>query len=132
MRTDELDRFLSRVSRHGGICFPTRVKVYAPTCNDRCIGAVEKLYRRMTSMFGGATVYRSAVGTWADPSTGRVEEEPVWVIEVAHNCLSDTQAQEFADALLEYAREADQKYIAVAQGAFYVLPTEELGRRVRK
>ena len=131
MIEDELDRLLSDVARYGGICFPAKLKVYAPTCNNTCVQAVEKLYRRLTELFGGATVYKGAIGTFVDPERGVVEEEPVWVIEAAHNCLTPAEARSFAKALTEYASETKQNYIAVSQGSFYVLPSEALAKRFK-
>jgi hypothetical protein len=131
VQADELERFLEEVSRRpGGVCYPQNLKIYAPTAYGRKTDAVRRLYREVAKLFRGATVYVEETGLWLD-ERGEVEEEPIFVIEAAHNCLTREQAERLSEAILEYAREAEQATIAVRQGNFYVFPTEELARALR-
>ena len=132
VQADELERFLEEVSRRpGGVCYPQNLKIYAPTAYGRKKDAVRRLYREVAKLFRGATVYVEETGLWLDEQRGEVEEEPIYVIEAAHNCLTGEQAGRLAEAILDYAREAEQAFIAVRQGNFYVFPTEELARALR-
>jgi len=112
---DEIEAWLRGIK--GVMCFTEKMKVYAPTCNDKCLPAVEKLIDRINMIFGGSTVY-DAVGTWVEDT--RVEREPVKVIEVGHRCAEPDTARAFAEAITEYAEEADQKAIAIHQTDFYI------------
>jgi hypothetical protein len=119
---DEVERWLGSIT--GVTCYPEKMKVYAPTCRGKCLPAVERLVKRLNELFGGSTVY-DAEGTWTSPE-GRVEREPVKVIEVAHHCTDPEAARRFAEALVDYAVEAKQEAMAVSQGSFYIAPTPEL------
>jgi len=118
---DEIEAWLRGIK--GVTCFTEKMKVYAPTCHDRCLPAVEKLISRINSIFGGSTVY-DAEGTWV--SDTRVEREPVKVIEVGHRCAEPDTARAFAEAIAEYAEEADQQAIAIHQTDFYIAERPEL------
>ena len=121
---DELSTFLERIS--GVTCFRERTKIYAPTCRGKCISEVGKLIEKVNMLTGGSTVY-DAEGSWIDPETGKVETEPVKVIEAAHHCLSREQAEKLVEALSEYAREAKQTAIAIYSGnQFYIAETPKL------
>jgi hypothetical protein len=100
------------------------MKIYAPTCYGKCVDAVERLVKRVNEIFGGSTVY-DAEGTWVAPD-GRVEREPVKVIEVGHHCTTPKDAEKFAEAIAKYAEEANQQAIAISQGSFYIAPTPAL------
>jgi len=118
---DEIEAWLRGIK--GVTCYTEKMKVYAPTCHDRCLPAVEKLISRINSIFGGSTVY-DAEGTWV--SDTRVEREPVKVIEVGHRCTRPEEARAFAEAIVEYAEEADQQAIAIHQTDFYIAERPEL------
>jgi hypothetical protein len=118
---DEIAKWLRAIP--GVTCFTEKMKVYAPTCHDRCLPAVEALISRINTIFGGSTVY-DAEGTWVKDS--RVEREPVKVIEVGHRCTDPERAREFASAIVDYARSAEQSAIAIHQNDFYIAETPEL------
>jgi hypothetical protein len=119
---DEIDRWLAGI--RGVVCYTEKMKVYAPTCHGRCLPAVEKLISRVNELFGGSTVY-DAEGTWLSPE-GRVVREPVKVIEAAHSCTAPETARRFAEAIVDYAREADQQAIAISQGSFFIAESREM------
>ena len=118
---DEIEAWLRGIK--GVTCFTEKMKIYAPTCHDKCLPAVEKLIERINTIFGGSTVY-DAEGTWV--SDTRVEREPVKVIEVGHRCAEPETARAFAEAIVEYAREANQNAIAIHQTDFYIAQTPEM------
>jgi predicted Zn-dependent protease len=120
---DRVRGWLARIT--GVTCFPEKMKIYAPTCYDKCLPEVERLINRVNQIFGGSTVY-DAQGSWV--SDGRVETEPVKVIEVGHRCASLKEARELAEAIVEYARDAKQNYISIHQGDFYIARSEEMLR----
>ena len=118
---DEIESWLRGIK--GVTCFTEKMKVYAPTCDGKCIDAVEKLISRINTIFGGSTVY-DAEGTWVEDT--RVIREPVKVIEVGHRCTRPEEARAFAEAITEYAREANQSAIAIHQNDFYIAETPEM------
>jgi len=120
---DELNRFLRSIS--GVTCFTENLKIYAPTCYGKCVDKVERLRDRVNQVAGGSTVY-DAEGSWYNEDEGRVETEPVKVIEVAHNCFSEDEAEKIAGAIADYAREAGQSAMAVHGSSFYIAETPEL------
>jgi len=120
---DELEKFMAGI--RAATCFRERMKVYAPTCHDKCMPAVEKLTERLDKVFGGSTVY-DAEGRWFNPKTKEVEVEPVKVIEVAHHCTKEPEAKDAAEAIRDYAAEAKQYSISFDQGSFYIAETPEL------
>lgn len=119
---DRLEEFLRSI--RGVTCFRERLKIYAPTCYGRCTDAVERLAKRVSEVIGGCTVY-DAEGLWVSEG-GRLEREPVKVIEAAHHCLSREEAERVVSAVAEYAREAKQEALAIYGANFYIAPTPEL------
>jgi hypothetical protein len=124
---DEVEAWLRSIK--GVTCFTEKMKIYAPTCHDTCLPAVEKLIARLNALFGGTTVY-DAEGTWV--SDTRLEREPVKVIEVGHRCTDPDSARRFAEAIAEYAQEAKQEAIAIHQTDFYIARTPELIEAFKK
>jgi len=124
---DEIDKWLSGIK--GVTCFTEKMKVYAPTCYGRCTDAVERLIEKINMLFGGSTVY-DAEGTWIEDT--KVYREPVKVIEVGHRCTREDEARAFAEALVEYAKAADQHAIAVHQTDFYIASTPEMIEAFKK
>jgi len=120
---DELDRFLEGIK--GVTCLTERLKIYAPTCDGRCLPEVEELRDRVNRVAGGSTVY-DAEGSWFNEETGRVETEPVKVIEAGHRCFSEDEAREIAEAIASYARRAGQHSMAVYGSSLYIAETPEL------
>ena len=59
--TDEVRKWLAGVK--GGVCYPDNVKIYAPTCNGRCVREVNELTHTVNKLFGGSTVYPATGGT---------------------------------------------------------------------
>ena len=125
---DELRRWLQTV--RGVTCYRDKLKIYAPTCYGRCLREVEELIAEVNKIVGGSTVY-DAEGSWVTPE-GRVETEPVKVIEAAHHCLSRDEAVKLARAITEYARKANQSAIAVEAGSFYIAETPRLLEAYRR
>lgn len=124
---DEIEKWLDSIK--GRMCFRERMKVYAPTCNDRCMDAVEELIVGMNRLFGGSTVY-DAHGSWMD--NGRLVAEPVKVVEVGHSCVDRESAKKFAEAVTRYAQRAKQKAIAISQGNFYLADTPQIAEAFRE
>jgi len=125
---DALREWLETI--RGVTCYRDRLRVYAPTCYGACVGAVERLTKRISEALGGATVY-DAEGCWVN-ERGELECEPVKVIESAHHCLSPSKAREVAEAIGDYAREADQRYLAVEEGTFFITSSEEFMESLKK
>jgi hypothetical protein len=132
---DQIEAWLKGI--RGITCFSEKMKIYAPTCyNPRtkgheCLPEVEKLIERVNKIFGGSTVY-DAEGSWIDEETGELVVEPVKVIEVGHECADLKDAQELADAIVEYATKAGQKSIAIHQGSFFIAETPKLQKAYEK
>ena len=121
---DALEEWLKGI--RGVVCYTEMLKIYAPTCYGKCINAVEKLLDRLNKVFGGSTVYKECQGCWFNEEENRMECEPVWVIEIGHRCLSEREAREVVEAILEYAKEANQQYIAVRGNNFYIASREDM------
>jgi hypothetical protein len=119
---DQIERWLREVK--GVECYPEKIKIYAPTCYDTCLPEVERLIERVNRIFKGSTVY-DAEGSWVTEE-GKVETEPVKVIEVGHRCAGLKEARELAEAIVEYATKANQQYLSVHQGSFFIARTPEL------
>ena len=118
---DALEEWLDTVTRErGGVCFTETIKFYLPTCGGRCEDAVSRFINVANRVFGGSTNYR-AEGCWVSPE-GETVCEPIIVVESAHHCTKEREAKEIAEALLKYAEEADQQWLAVSQGRFYSFP----------
>lgn len=126
---DELRKFLNRIK--GVVCLRERLKIYAPTCYGKCVGEVEELISRINEVIGGSTVY-DAEGSWFNERLGRVETEPVKVIEAAHHCLSEEEARKIVEAIADYARKTNQTSVAVYEGNFYIAETPELLEAYKK
>lgn len=124
---DEIEKWLKSIK--GTLCFRERMKVYAPTCNNRCNDAVEELIVSMNKLFGGSTVY-DAHGSWVDK--GLLVVDPVKVIEVGHSCVDKESAKKFAEAVSTYATRANQKAISVSQGNFYLADTPQIVEAFRE
>lgn len=120
---DELEKFLERIE--GVTCFTETMRVYAPTCHGTCLDEVETLKERLDRIFGGSTVY-DAEGRFFDETVGKVETEPVKVIEVAHHCLRPKDAKNIVESIRDYSRGADQNFLAISQGNFYIASREAL------
>jgi len=121
---DSIEEWLRTV--RGGICYTEKLKFYAPTCYGKCLDAVQKLATKINNVFGGSTIY-DAKGCWINPR-GELECEPVKVIEAAHHCTNPEAAEKIAQALVDYAGEAKQEYLAVEEGSFFVAPSEEMAK----
>lgn len=118
---DAVERWLEEVTRAtGGTCYVDTIKFYLPTCHGECEDAVRRFVDKINKLFGGSTNYR-AEGCWVTDE-GEVLCEPVVVVESGHHCTNPEEAEEVAKALLRYAREADQQWLAVSQGNFYSFP----------
>ena len=124
--TDEVRKWLAGIG--GGVCYPDNVKIYAPTCKGKCLREVNELTDTVSRLFGGSTVYPAA-GAWIDESTGKMDTEPVRVIEAAHNCTDPAVARELGKAIVKYATRTRQKWLAVRAGKFYMGPQQEFIRR---
>jgi len=120
---DELERFLGGIK--GVTCLVERLKIYAPTCYGKCVPQVDKLISRVNRVTGGSTVY-DAEGSWYNEEQGKVETEPVRVIEAGHRCFSEEEAGRLAEAVSDYARDAGQHSMAVYGSSFYIAETPEL------
>jgi cystathionine beta-lyase family protein involved in aluminum resistance len=125
---DEIEAWLKTIK--GVTCFTEKMKVYAPTCYGKCLDAVEELIAKINEIFTGSTVY-DAEGTWVTPE-GRVEREPVKVIEVGHRCTDPDSARRFAEAIITYAQKADQRTIAIYQNDFYIAQRPEMVEAFKK
>jgi len=125
---DAIEEWLKTV--RGGVCYTEKLKFYAPTCYGKCINAVNKLISKINETFGGSTVY-NAEGCWIDPE-GNLECEPVKVIEAAHNCTTSETAKEIAKAITDYAKEANQEYLAIEEGSFFIAPSKEIAEAYEK
>jgi len=120
---DALEAWLEEVASYpGGICYVDTVKFYLPTCEGKCQDAVVRFIKTVNKIFGGSTNYE-AEGCWVDPE-GQLICEPVVVVESSHHCTDEEQAKTIANALLKYAEEANQQYLAVSQGKFYSFPAK--------
>lgn len=128
---DNLENWLNEMVSKSGVCFPEKMKVYAPTCYGKCVSSVDKLVHRINEIFGGSTTYREVSGCWINPE-GKTECEPVSVIEVAHHCTDYDTAKKFIDAIADYSIEADQQAISISQGSFYIIPRKELEENIMK
>lgn len=129
---DELEKWLHEMVGAGGVCFPEKFKVYAPTCYGKCEDAVMRLVHKINQIFGGSTTYKEVEGCWYDEEKGVTECEPVAVIEVGHHCTDYDQARKFIEAIAEYAIEADQKAISISQNSFFIIPSEEFEKRMEQ
>ena len=120
---DALEEWLDQVTmERGGVCFTETIKFYLPTCEGWCEDAVSRFIDAVNRVFGGSTNYR-AEGCWVSPE-GKTMCEPVVVVESSHHCTDEREAREIADALLRYAEEANQQWLAVSQGKFYSFPAK--------
>jgi len=124
---DEIESWLRGIK--GVTCFTEKMKIYAPTCHDKCLPAVRKLIDRINTIFGGSTVY-DAEGNWVEDT--RVIREPVKVIEVGHRCAEPDTARSFAEAIIEYAEEANQDYISIHQNDFYIAESAEMAKAFKE
>jgi len=124
---DEIEAWLRGIK--GVTCYTEKMKVYAPTCYDKCLPAVRKLIDRINTIFGGSTVY-DAEGNWVEDM--RIVREPVKVIEVGHRCTEPETARAFAEAIVEYAEEAKQNYISIHQNDFYIAESAEMAEAFKQ
>lgn len=113
---DTINQWLRTVKK--AQCFKDKLKVYAPTCYGQCLPAVNKLIADLNGIFKGSTVY-DAHGSWLDDK-GRLETEPVKVIEIAEKCTTRTKSLQFAKALMEYGTKASQHSLGIDQQEFYI------------
>ena len=120
---DELDSFLEGIK--GVTCLVERLKIYAPTCHGKCVPQVDRLIGEVNRVTGGSTVY-DAEGSWFNEELGKVETEPVRVIEAGHRCFSEEEAGKLAEAISDYAKDAKQYSIAIYGSNFYIAETPEL------
>jgi hypothetical protein len=119
---DKIEEWLRTIK--GVTCFTEKLKIYAPTCEGKCLDAVEELISKVNELFGGSTVY-DAEGYYIG-AEGKEYREPVKVIEVGHRCTDETTAKKFAEAIVTYATKAKQEAIAIHQNDFYIAPTTEM------
>lgn len=124
---DEVEAWVKSIK--GATCYPSRMKIYAPTCYGKCMPEVEKLISNVNRLFGGSTVY-NAEGTWVSDS--EVETEPVKVIEVGHHCADPERARELGKALGDYAVKAKQEAISIMSGSFYIARSKDLVETYKK
>jgi len=124
---DEMRKWLRAIK--GVTCYTEKMKVYAPTCYDRCLPAVQKLVAKLNTIFGGSTVY-DAEGSWITDT--RLEKEPIKVIEIGHRCTEPETAKRFAEAITDYAKEAKQGAIAIHETDFFIARTTELLKAFEK
>jgi len=123
-KRDEFNKYLSRLE---GTCLPEMLTIYAPTCYGECIDAVLELREKIDRITGGSTTYQ-AEGCFI--MNGEDVCEPVMVIETAHQCFGKDEANEVGKAITEYGKKANQEYIAVKQGKFYIVKTEEMAKQI--
>lgn len=100
------------------------MKVYAPTCYNQCVPAVNKLIADLNAIFKGSTVY-DAQGSWLDKN-GNVETEPVKVIEIAHKCTTQDKSRRFAKAIMEFGVKAQQHSLSIDNREFYIARSPQL------
>jgi len=123
-----LEEFLGRIK--GTTCYRDKITIYAPTCRGKCVDVVNELEKDINRIFGGSTSWEGR-GCWYNPEIQDVECEPVRVIEAAHNCITEKQARQLAQALMDYARDAQQYALAVSEnGAFYIAETKKMMKRL--
>jgi hypothetical protein len=121
---EKLDQWLATVP--GVTCFTQKMKVYALTCYGRCEKEVEELVASLIETLGGCTVYDRATGCWFDDEKGRVECEPVRVIEAAHSCADNAKLSKIVQAITTYAEKTGQQAVSVVNGQFFIAETERL------
>lgn len=121
-----LEEWLKNIAVSGGICFPEKFKLYAPTCYGKCEDAVDELVKDINLIFGGSTTYKDVEGCWWDDENKKLECEPIRVIETAHHCQDYETARKLSNAIIKYNEKAKQKYISISQGSFYILPSEKI------
>lgn len=119
-----LDKWLGAIP--GRMCFTETLKVYVPTGYGdlRAQKAVNELVQEVADLLGGATVYEQARGCWVDE--GKMECEPVKVIEAGHQCHTPKDLRRLSTALVRYAQKARQKAIAVRNNKFYIAESKDI------
>ena len=120
----ELDSWLSGIK--GRVCFRNTFKLYAPTCNQKCLPAVKELADDLAKEFGGATVYEKATGYWWDAEGKKMYREPARVIEVAHSCGDRDKLKKLTYMIATYAKKADQLAISIKGNQFFIADSPEL------
>lgn len=126
---DELDRFLEGIK--GVTCLTDMLRIYAPTCHGKCLLEVDRLIDSVNRVTGGSTVY-DAEGSWFNEELGKVETEPVRMIEAGHRCFSEEDAGKIAEAISEYTRDAKQHSMAVYGSNLYIAETPDLLKAYEK
>ena len=119
-----LDKWLEQVPSVA--CYTEKLKVYAPTCHNQCLDAVNELVGRINQLFGGSTTYEVATGCWWDKDNKEMVCEPVKVIEVGHNCQEKEELEQLAKAIIDYAEKANQEYVSIHNRHFYIAQHENL------
>ena len=119
-----IDKWLKEVPNVS--CYRERLKIYAPTCDDKCFPAVQELIEKVNVLFGGSTIYDQCTGCWFDQKNEKVLCEPVKVIEVGHNCSRKEDLVQLMDAIADYATKTNQESISIQNGRFYIAETDDL------
>ena len=107
-------------------CYRERLKIYAPTCGDKCLPDIQELIEKVNELFGGSTIYEQCTGCWFDEKNDKVLCEPVKVIEVGHNCSRKEDLVQLMDAIADYASKTKQDSMSIQNGRFYIAETEDL------
>ena len=125
-----IDKWLTTVPNVS--CYRERLKIFAPTCDDKCLPAVQKLIETVNELFGGSTIYDQATGCWFDEKNDKVLCEPVKVIEVGHNCSRKEDLVQLMDAIATYATKTEQDSLSIQNGRFYIAETDDLLNKYEK
>lgn len=113
-------------------CYRERLKIYTPTCDDKCLPAVQELIKKVNELFGGSTIYDNCTGCWFDEKNEKVLCEPVKVIEVGHNCSRKEDLAQLMDAIADYAAKTNQDSMSIQNGRFYIAETDDLLKKYEK
>lgn len=90
-----------------------------------CKEAVQNIRDEMTKAFGGSTSWEG-FGTWVEPS-GKVDGEPVTIIEASHHCTDAKLATDVAKAVKKAGELTKQMSLSIkGTNRFLVIPTKKL------
>lgn len=128
---DVLEEYLSSVKRLPGVkCYTRGIRIFAPTCFDGCVDAVDDLEKVVADLFQGSTSYMEQAesarskggvrGCWYNPKDKELLCEPIRVIEAARGCMDERTAERLMEAIVAYGKRAGQQQLAVEGGSFYV------------
>ena len=124
---ETIDKWLFSVPKVS--CYRERLKIFAPTCDDKCLPAVQELINKVNTLFGGSTIYDQCTGCWFDEEKEAVLCEPVKVIEVGHNCSTKEDLTKLMAAITDYAVKTDQHSMSIQNGRFYITKRPELVKK---